>query len=186
MGAFPEATGDIPDEQFQFDGALDGHEVCFRNAAVAGLAGREKRRVAIPCPPAQPGFANEDLSGRGVTLRVLAGQGAQIDTTTAGGRLVFGILATLAEFERELIGERTVAGLKAARERGRTGSRNFALSKAQAGTARAGGNGESEHVGGGAVPGVGDRAGDALPVRGPERRVAVKREVRIGRRAGTE
>ena len=68
-----------------------------------------------------------DLSNRGVGLRVLAGQGAQIDTTTAGGRLVFGIFAALAEFERELIRERTVAGLKAARARGR----KFALSKAQ-------------------------------------------------------
>ena len=42
----------------------------------------------------------QDLSTRGVGLRVLAGQGAQIDTTTAGGRLVFGIFAALAEFER--------------------------------------------------------------------------------------
>ena len=59
----------------------------------------------------------QDLSDRGVGLRVLAGQGAQIDTTTAGGRLVFGIFAALAVFERELIRERTVAGLKAARAR---------------------------------------------------------------------
>ena len=59
----------------------------------------------------------QDLSTRGVGLRVLAGQGAQIDTTTAAGRLVFGIFAALAEFERELIRERTLAGLKAARGR---------------------------------------------------------------------
>ena len=63
----------------------------------------------------------QDLSARGVGLRVLAGQGAQVDTTTAGGRLVFGIFAALADFERELIRERTVAGLEAARARGRKG-----------------------------------------------------------------
>ena len=80
----------------------------------------------------------QDLSGRGVGLRVLAGQGAQIDTTTAGGRLVFGIFAALAEFERELIRERTVAGLKAARARGRKGGRKFALSKAQVRLAQVG------------------------------------------------
>ena len=49
----------------------------------------------------------QDLSARGVGLRVLTGQGAQIDTTTAAGRLVFGIFAALAEFKRELIRERT-------------------------------------------------------------------------------
>ena len=57
----------------------------------------------------------QNLSARGVGLRVLTGQGAQIDTTTAAGRLVFGIFAALAEFERELIRERTLAGLTAAR-----------------------------------------------------------------------
>ena len=79
----------------------------------------------------------QDLSARGVGLRVLAGQGAQIDTTTAAGRLVFGIFAALAEFERELIRERTLAGLKAARARGRKGGRKFALSKAQVRLAQA-------------------------------------------------
>ena len=57
----------------------------------------------------------QDLSARDVGLRVLTGQGAQIDTTTSAGRLVFGIFAALAEFERELIRERTLAGLTAAR-----------------------------------------------------------------------
>ena len=41
----------------------------------------------------------QDLSARGVGLRVLIDQGAQIDTTTAAGRLVFGIFAALAEFD---------------------------------------------------------------------------------------
>ena len=79
----------------------------------------------------------QDLSARGAGLRVLAGQGAQVDTTSAAGRLVFGIFAALAEFERELIRERTLAGLKAARARGRKGGRKFALSKAQVRLAQA-------------------------------------------------
>ena len=72
-----------------------------------------------------------DLSDRGVGLRVLTGQGAEIDTTTPAGRMIFGIVATLAEFERDLIRERTMAGLAAARARGRKGGRKFALTKAQ-------------------------------------------------------
>ena len=51
----------------------------------------------------------QDLSARGVGLRVLGGDGAQIDTTTSADRLVFGIFAALAEFERELIRERAMA-----------------------------------------------------------------------------
>ncbi len=50
-----------------------------------------------------------------------------IDTTTSGGRLVFHIFAALAEFERNLIQERTQAGLQAARARGRKGGRPHAL-----------------------------------------------------------
>ena len=64
-----------------------------------------------------------DLQNREVGFKVLAGQGANIDTTTSNGRLIFGIFASLAEYERELISERTKAGLKAARARGRTGGR---------------------------------------------------------------
>jgi DNA invertase Pin-like site-specific DNA recombinase len=63
------------------------------------------------------------LRVRKVGLKVLAGAGAQIDTTTANGRLFFGIFAALAEFESELIAERTRAGLAAARARGRNGGR---------------------------------------------------------------
>ena len=65
----------------------------------------------------------DELHARGVGLRVLAGAGAEIDTTTANGRLVFGIFAALAEFEQELIAERTRAGHAAARARGRLGGR---------------------------------------------------------------
>ncbi len=73
----------------------------------------------------------QDLADRGVGFKVLSAQGADIDTTTATGKLVFGIFAALAEFERELIRERTRAGLAAARARGRKGGRQFALTKAQ-------------------------------------------------------
>ena len=72
-----------------------------------------------------------ELTGRGVGLRVLAGQGASIDTTTANGRLVFGIFGALAEFERELIVERTRAGLASARARGRSGGRPFKMTAAK-------------------------------------------------------
>ena len=73
----------------------------------------------------------KELSDRKIGLRVLTGKGAQIDTTTASGRMVFGIFATLAEFERDLIRERTMAGLASARARGRKGGRKFALTKAR-------------------------------------------------------
>nr|WP_288249007.1 recombinase family protein [uncultured Sphingomonas sp.] len=79
----------------------------------------------------------QNLSDRGIGLRVLTGKGAQIDTTTPSGRMVFGIFATLAEFERDMIRERTMAGLAAARARGRKGGRKFALSKAQVRLAQA-------------------------------------------------
>lgn len=72
-----------------------------------------------------------DLTGRGVGLKVLAGQGAHLDTTTANGRLVFGIFAALAEFEHALIVERTQAGLASARARGRNGGRPFKMTVAK-------------------------------------------------------
>jgi DNA invertase Pin-like site-specific DNA recombinase len=65
----------------------------------------------------------EELKAKNVGFKVLTGQGAQIDTSTSHGRLVFGMFAALAEFERELIIERTKAGLIAARARGRLGGR---------------------------------------------------------------
>ncbi len=71
------------------------------------------------------------LADRGVGLSVLTGQGANIDTTTSSGKLIFGIFAALAEFEGDLIRERTMAGLAAARARGRHGGRKFELTKNQ-------------------------------------------------------
>lgn len=71
------------------------------------------------------------LNSRGVGLKVLTGQGASIDTTTANGRLMFNFFAALAEFERELIVERTNAGLVAARARGRNGGRPFKMTAAK-------------------------------------------------------
>jgi len=66
----------------------------------------------------------EGLARRGIGFRCLT---QDIDTTTAGGRLVFTIFSAIAEFEREIIQERTRAGLDAARARGRRGGRPPAL-----------------------------------------------------------
>ena len=60
----------------------------------------------------------ETLKARNVGLKVLTGAGATIDTTKPEGRLFFAMFAALAEFERELIRERTTAGMKAAKRRG--------------------------------------------------------------------
>jgi len=65
-----------------------------------------------------------DLAGRGVGFKSLT---ERVDTTTPGGKLVFHVLGALAEFERDLIRERTQAGLAAARARGRVGGRPKAL-----------------------------------------------------------
>lgn len=65
----------------------------------------------------------DTLQGRGVGLCVLTGQGSAVDTTRADGRLIFAVFAALAEFERGVISERTHAGLRAARARGRKGGR---------------------------------------------------------------
>ena len=59
-----------------------------------------------------------------------------MDTTTSGGRLIFHVFGALAEFERAVIRERTLAGLAAARARGRLGGRPRALSPAQVEMAR--------------------------------------------------
>ena len=72
-----------------------------------------------------------ELNQRGVGFKVLTGHGADIDTTTASGKLVFGIFAALAEFERELISERTKAGLASARARGRKGGAKYKMTAAK-------------------------------------------------------
>lgn len=69
------------------------------------------------------------LEERGIGFRSLQ---ESIDTTTSGGRLIFHVFGALAEFERNLIRERTRAGLAAARARGRKGGRPRKLSKKQA------------------------------------------------------
>jgi DNA invertase Pin-like site-specific DNA recombinase len=73
------------------------------------------------------------LQNRGIEFRSLQ---ENIDTSSSGGRLVFHVFASLAEFERDLIRERTQAGLAAARARGRTGGRPRLLSQDQRRTAR--------------------------------------------------
>lgn len=74
-----------------------------------------------------------DLTDRGVGFRSLDGLTAD---STATGKLVIGMLALLAQFERDLLSERTKAGLEAARARGRRGGRRPALTPAQVATAR--------------------------------------------------
>ena len=70
----------------------------------------------------------ETIRERGAGFRSLA---EDIDTTTPAGRLVFHVFASIAQFERERISERTREGLQAARKRGRVGGRPPALSPAQ-------------------------------------------------------
>src|SRR5215218_2359912 len=68
------------------------------------------------------------LAERGIGFKSLT---EQIDTTTPGGKLIFHVFGVLAEFERDLIRERTNAGLAAARARGRTGGRPKKLADAR-------------------------------------------------------
>jgi DNA invertase Pin-like site-specific DNA recombinase len=74
-----------------------------------------------------------ELEGRGVGFRSLK---ESLDTAAAGGRLIFHVCGELAEFEREIIRERTMAGLEAARVRGRHGGRPRALDDDKAKLAR--------------------------------------------------
>ncbi len=89
--------------------SLDPREVAER-----ALAGSRARRHSATLR--QP--RSEELAAKRVDLRVLD---QQIDTTTGSGKFMFHILAAVAEFERDLIRERTNAGLAATKARGRQG-----------------------------------------------------------------
>jgi DNA invertase Pin-like site-specific DNA recombinase len=92
----------------------------------------------------------ERLEHRGVGFKSLT---EAIDTTTSSGRLVFHIMAAMAEFERSIIRERTLAGLAAARERGRVGGRRRKLSDSDLIRARA------DRAAGATVPDLASRYG---------------------------
>ena len=76
----------------------------------------------------------EEVGERGIALRSLT---EAIDTGTSGGRLIFHIFGALAEFERSIIRERTLAGLRAAQARGHVGGRPAALAENDLAAARA-------------------------------------------------
>ncbi|WP_062213362.1 recombinase family protein, partial [Aureimonas sp. AU12] len=61
----------------------------------------------------------DDLRARGIDFKVLTGQGASIDTTRPEGRFFYTVMAAFAELDREITRERTIAGLAAARRRGK-------------------------------------------------------------------
>lgn len=71
----------------------------------------------------------EELANKGAGVRVITQPG--MDTTTVMGRLIVTIMAAVAEMERDLIRERTIAGLRSARERGRMGGRKSGLTDEQ-------------------------------------------------------
>ncbi len=76
----------------------------------------------------------DTLQERGIGFMSLT---ENLDTTSPGGRLIFSVFGAIAEFERDLIRERTTAGLAAARARGRTGGRPRTLTDAQVAAAKA-------------------------------------------------
>ena len=106
----------------------------------------------------------QDLNDRDIGIRVLAGQGASIDTTTASGKLVFALFAALAEFERELITEtdpRWIGLCTSQWLEGRAPSR----AEQSAGAASSGSDGAARHEVQRAMPGARRNQGDHLPLR---------------------
>lgn len=79
----------------------------------------------------------ERLKNDGINLRILDGIAKGIDTTTSLGKVFFVVASAFAEYEREIIRERTNAGLQAARKKGRIGGRKPALTAKQVRTAQA-------------------------------------------------
>ncbi|MES2387870.1 MAG: recombinase family protein [Bacteroidota bacterium] len=71
-----------------------------------------------------------ELTEKGIGFRVLEGHCATLDTTTPNGKLMFGFLCLIAEYERDILIARTKAGVIAARERGRIGGRRFKMTEA--------------------------------------------------------
>lgn len=76
----------------------------------------------------------QDLDQRGIELRSLQ---ERLDTSSPGGRLVFHVFGAVAEFERNLIRERTLVGLEAARKRGKVGGRRRAMGDSDVEAAKA-------------------------------------------------
>lgn len=76
--------------------------------------------------------AVHNFTEQGIGLKVFTVERAAIDAATAAGKLMFGIFAALTKFERELISERTVAGLASARTRGPGGGRPNKMTSGQA------------------------------------------------------
>ena len=103
-----------------------------------------------------------DLTTRGIDFQVLTGHGASINTSTPEGNLVFGIFAALAEFERELVSERTKVGLASARARGHKGGGQYKMTPAKLRLAMAA-MGQRHTVVSELCKELGDHSPDALP-----------------------
>ena len=106
----------------------------------------------------------QDLNDRDIGIRVLAGQGASIDTTTASGKFVFALFAALAEFERELIRERNPRWIGLCTSQGQEG-RAPSRAEQSAGAASSGSDGAARHEGQRAMPRARRNQGDDLPLR---------------------